>query len=249
MRARFFYDTAPYDRGYATASESLRIMDPALKALIEAAAGKVILDVGCGCGRNLFHAARHGQPVFGLDYSEESLKIVRERVRLEKLILIRASNLCLPFRDGCADLVISDGVVHHTGDTRAAVTECLRVLKAGGEMYLALYSENRRYRLSYHYIGGPLRFMSRFAPGRVLIEHMLVPLNHHIYRFKKRNRKRGLSRSVTRAVFFDYFLSPIVTFQSRVVVQQWIEAAGCEVLGYDSIKHSHHFIVGKPRTD
>ena len=64
-----------------------------------------------------------------------------------------ADNLRLPFPDAIADVVISDGVIHHTEDPRGAFAENLRILKPGGRMYLGVYKASGRYRFLYKYPG------------------------------------------------------------------------------------------------
>ena len=44
-----------------------------------------------------------------------------------------------------ADVIISDGVIHHTEDPHAAFAENLRILKPGGRMYLGVYKPSGRY--------------------------------------------------------------------------------------------------------
>ena len=55
----------------------------------------------------------------------------------EKLELIEGNNLTIPLDSSFADLVVSDGVCHHTGDTVKAFSECVRILKTDGVLYLA----------------------------------------------------------------------------------------------------------------
>src|ERR1044072_234654 len=46
-----------------------------------------------------------------------------------------ASGMALPFRDGCADLVILQGVLEHVEDATGTLAEAFRVLKPGGLFY------------------------------------------------------------------------------------------------------------------
>jgi SAM-dependent methyltransferase len=48
----------------------------------------------------------------------------------------------LPFDTGQFDLVYSNGVIHHTPNTRRTVSEMLRVLKPGGRAIVMVYAEN-----------------------------------------------------------------------------------------------------------
>jgi SAM-dependent methyltransferase len=46
-----------------------------------------------------------------------------------------------PFADGAFDLIIADGVLHHTPDTRAAVEALYRKLAAGGQFFFYVYKK------------------------------------------------------------------------------------------------------------
>jgi len=48
----------------------------------------------------------------------------------------------LPFEDNVFDLVYSNGVIHHTPNTRSVVSEMYRVLKPGGRAIVMVYAEN-----------------------------------------------------------------------------------------------------------
>ena len=68
-----------------------------------------------------------------------------------------ADNLRLPFANGIADALISDGVIHHTDDPRSAFAENLRILKPGGQMYLGVYKSSGRYPVLYKFPGDMIR--------------------------------------------------------------------------------------------
>ena len=67
----------------------------------------------------------------------------------------------IPLKDNFSDLVISDGVIHHTGDTVRSFNECVRILKPGGLLYLAVYKKYRYYPFLYKYIGVFLRLLNK----------------------------------------------------------------------------------------
>ena len=61
-------------------------------------------------------------------------------------ILSHADLHHLPYPDESFDVIVSNGVLHHTPDTQAAVTEVYRVLKPQGQAIIMLYCKN-----SWHY--------------------------------------------------------------------------------------------------
>ena len=79
--------------------------------------------------------------------------------------------------------------------------------------------------------------------GNTLIENIFVRVHFLMYKiFKKQN----LALLETRNIFFDYFLTPIATFQSRKNVAQWIKRSKCILKKYDRTKgNCHVFIIQK----
>ena len=107
-------------------------------------AGEKVLEVGGGMGTDLAQFARHGALVTDLDLSSGHLELAKENFRLRGLsgefVLHDAETL--PFPDDTFDVVYSNGVIHHTPNTRSVVREMRRVLKPGGRAIVMVYSEN-----------------------------------------------------------------------------------------------------------
>jgi ubiquinone/menaquinone biosynthesis C-methylase UbiE len=104
--------------------------------------GRTVLDAGCGGGRytvawRLLGAA----PVVGLDISDIGVADASARVRDAGLDDVRFETgdvLAMPFADDAFDVVFSNGVLHHTTDWRAGISELVRVLRRGGLGWLYL---------------------------------------------------------------------------------------------------------------
>ncbi len=98
--------------------------------------GRKVLDYGCGHGMHAISIAKMGaKEVIGIDLSEESLKIARQRAKHESLgekvnfIKMDAENLEFP--DNFFDIVF-DGGTFSSIDISKAFSEIKRVLKPGG---------------------------------------------------------------------------------------------------------------------
>ncbi|MBT4738657.1 MAG: class I SAM-dependent methyltransferase, partial [Flavobacteriales bacterium] len=165
-----FYDNTPFEYGYSSKEEILDNMNPNLKEIIVENKDKVICDIGCGCGRNLLFASEYASKLIGVDLSEESLGFAKKFVQSENMELKIGNNLEIPLESNFSDLVISDGVCHHTGDTVGAFKECVRVLKPGGNLYLAVYKKYRYYPFLYKYIGSVLRLLNKSKIGNIIME-------------------------------------------------------------------------------
>ena len=99
-----------------------------------------ILDAGCGSGRNLVYLLREGYEVFAADADSGMVEDVR-RVARALGSSLPASNFRvepverMSFDDACADVVISNAVLHFARDDahfESMLRGCWRVLKPGG---------------------------------------------------------------------------------------------------------------------
>jgi ubiquinone/menaquinone biosynthesis C-methylase UbiE len=107
-------------------------------------AGAHLIEVGCGMGTDLLQFARGGAMCTGVDLTPRSVEISRHHFRLYEMpgdfALSDAERL--PFADDSFDVFYSNGVLHHTPDTGAAVREAHRILKPGGVAKVMLYHRN-----------------------------------------------------------------------------------------------------------
>ena len=106
--------------------------------------GKRVLEVGCGISTDGEQFARHGAEYTGIDISEESLKISRQRFETQELdgkffnrsVTDDLSDL------GKFDLVYCYGVIHHYPNIEQAIEQVHNVLNPTGEFRFMVYSKN-----------------------------------------------------------------------------------------------------------
>jgi SAM-dependent methyltransferase len=110
--------------------------------------GMLVLDAGCGHGRNLVHLLRERFQVFGADADAKSITAVRQLAASLRPDL-PAENFriepveAMSFPDAFADLVISSAVLHFARDDRhfnAMLRGTWKVLKPGGLFFCRLAS-------------------------------------------------------------------------------------------------------------
>jgi SAM-dependent methyltransferase len=99
-----------------------------------------ILDAGCGGGGMPLSLAEEAGLVVGIDladrFRDAGVRLGRER-QINQLTFVRADGMFLPFKDQCFDLVLSHAVIEHVTDAHRYLSECRRVLRRGGAMYLS----------------------------------------------------------------------------------------------------------------
>ena len=142
--------------------------------------GMRILDAGCGGGRNLVYFLREGYQVFAADSDAQSVESVRSLAR-KFAPALPASNFRvesvehMSFDDACADVVISNTVLHLARDDAqfgAMLRGSWRVLKPGGLFFCRLAStigmESRFKRIEGR------RFQSPDGAERYLVDEALL---------------------------------------------------------------------------
>lgn len=108
-----------------------------LAALCHIDEGKHILEVGCGTGVTTCHLVKStGCQVTGVDLSGKMIEWARKRARrkgLERKIRFSIADAqYLPFADNVFDAVICESVTAFPENKQRAVSEYVRVTKAGG---------------------------------------------------------------------------------------------------------------------
>lgn len=109
---------------------------------------EVVLDAGCGNGRNLVEIARHCKSVCGIDSAPNMLKFARKRAKREgvKAVFKSADIRNLPFKAATFDVIFCLAVLHHLKKPQheKALQEMRRVLKPGGKLFLSVWSRHRK---------------------------------------------------------------------------------------------------------
>lgn len=90
---------------------------------------KRLLDIGCGTGYLLKAADQRGLGTYGLDISDEGVKIARKISPNSKIILGKGEDLKFP--DNFFDYVTCVGSLEHFCDMEKGINEMLRVAKKG----------------------------------------------------------------------------------------------------------------------
>ncbi len=116
--------------------EAVSLVD-LIERTVKPTAGSEILDVGCGRGRHAIEFAKRGHKVTGLDLSERSLEIAREKAAEENLsITFIAGDMRNPVGrdrfDGVVNLFTAFGYFEQWEDHQKAVDAMASAVKPGG---------------------------------------------------------------------------------------------------------------------
>ncbi len=104
----------------------------------------LLLDAGCGAGNAAALMFEHRWPQMryvGADISD-AVNIAADTIRAQAAdtLFLQADLMHLPFRDGAFDIVLSEGVLHHTPSTHAAILATARLVRPGGLYAIYVYA-------------------------------------------------------------------------------------------------------------
>ena len=104
----------------------------------------MVLEAGCGTGQlSNFLGMNWGRTVIGADLCLNSLRLAktfRDRCSIANAQFVQMNLFRPPFPDDTFDVVISNGVLHHTSDPEGGFRSIARTLKPGGVVIIGLYN-------------------------------------------------------------------------------------------------------------
>lgn len=177
--------------------------------------GALVLEAGCGTGQlSNFLGMSWKRVVFGADVCLNSLRLAeqfRSSYGIENAGFLQMNLFRPVFREEAFDLVISNGVLHHTSDPRGGFRSITRLVKRGGIIIVGLY--NRLGRLPTYL----RRSLFQLSGDR------LTFLDAHM-------RNRSFNEVRKRAWFVDQYKHPRESAHSYSEVIEWFEADQIEFL-------------------
>ena len=186
-------------------------------------AGAVVLECGCGTGQLSNFLSIANRTVFGTDLCMNSLGLgqaFKESNDLRRVHFLQM-NLFRPcFKPRSFDLVISNGVLHHSSDPKLAFGAISKLAKPGGFVLVGLY---HRY-------------------GRLVTDLRRRVFNTTGDRFTGLDpnlREGGMDRAKRRAWFVDQYKHPHESKHTIGEVLSWFDEAGIRFV--NSIPRSRPF--------
>ena len=218
---RFGYEWARYRTILPESQEQLRRWLGSTG--LDSFAGKALMDVGCGMGRNPYWMARAGAAsVTAVDVDDRSLEAARENLAdFANVRVLKVSAYELdPDKLGTFDRVTSIGVVHHLSDPRAAVERMWRCVKPGGDLVLWCYAkEGNRLMLpaiqTCRWLGSRLPLPVTHALAKVITAGMWPAIRLMPFRTSYYAKLKQLSFKNVESIVFDQMLPMIANYWTR----------------------------------
>lgn len=105
--------------------------------------GTKLIDLACGDGFDLAHYQELGAKIYGLDASDEMVKLAKDR--LPEADVRQGLFESIPFEDNYFDAVLSKYAIMTSADMKPIFSEMHRVLKPGGIMMYLVTHPFRQY--------------------------------------------------------------------------------------------------------
>jgi len=174
-----------------------------------------ILEVGCGTGQMTnFLGMGWGRTVVGADLCMNSLKLAkgfRDRFSIDNAHFVQMNLFKPPFKERSFDVVISNGVLHHTSDCAGGFRSIARFVKPNGFIIVGLYN-----------------WLGRLP---TLWRRSLIDVFGQAAGALLDRRLRGKGEAARReAWFMDQYKHPHETRHSIDEVLTWFDAAGCDFI-------------------
>ena len=203
------FDSAEVFRRKATQGIFAKLLDEQIRH------GTTVLEAGCGTGQlTNFLGMTWGRSVYGADACLNSLRLGedfrrRNNIRGTKFLQM---NLFRPvFPQESFDLVICNGVLHHTSDPFLGFQSLAKLVKRGGFILIGLYNKYGRLMTDYR------RGLFRICGDRL---QFLDP----------RIRGRSGSEKRKQAWFLDQYKNPHESKHTYGEVLGWFKATGFEYM-------------------
>ena len=172
-----------------------------------------ILDVGCGTGQlSNFLGMTWGRTVFGTDLCLNSLRLgneFKEQNQIDNAAFVQMNLFRPVFKPGTFDIVIGNGVLHHTNDPFGGFQSIARLVKPGAFVLIGLYNKYGRIPTDFR------RFLFKVSGDR--------------FKFlDSRLRDKSISETRRQTWFMDQYKHPHESKHTIGEVQKWFDQTGFE---------------------
>lgn len=100
---------------------------------------KIVLDAGVGSGLSSCIYGPYARELYGVDISESVFVANKYLSHIKKLFLAQADIFALPYPRESFEVIVSNGVLHHTPDTKKALEALVSKLKVNGVILFYVY--------------------------------------------------------------------------------------------------------------
>ena len=184
--------------------------------------GSNVLEVGCGTGQMSIALNRFARHIYGIDLSKNSLieaKKFIEANEIKSVHLFRMNIFKLFFEENTFDVIISNGVLHHTHNPKLAFSKLVRVLKPGGLIVIGLYHKYER-------------IVQK-------IRQSLIKIFGDNFKFLDKRFRKEMSDEKKNSWFLYQYKNPLETTHTYFEILNWFKDENIEFLNSIPFNFDH----------
>jgi len=183
--------------------------------------GKIVLDTGCGTGQLTEAIAAAGARTIGID-RQPHLPDGNASCQF-----IQGDFDQPPLKPAGFDIVIANGSIHHTPDTRLSFNAISSLVKPGGKLYVFVYRKQRGWkRIQLFFLDFARFFISRMGPGlQRFFVNMLTTFFYGLSRIRK-GENSSRSKPEIRINIYDAFTPRYRFYHDQEEISHWFAENG-----------------------
>jgi ubiquinone/menaquinone biosynthesis C-methylase UbiE len=189
---------------------------------ISSGTASVVLDAGCGVGNFIIPLSYKCKLIYGIDISNESLKICSSRVQkynIKNVILKNSTVLNIPLNDSSVDKILCFSIFQYLDSVQieTAIEEFKRILKEDGLLIINFLNGDSLY----DYSTKVLRFIRKILKGKRNYASSNIPLKQLKDIIEK---EKGTAEIIHSAYFYPrLFPGRIIKFiQNRFYYERFL---------------------------
>jgi len=188
-----------------------------------------VLEAGCGTGQLSLFLSKFKRQIFAIDLSLGSLHLgesFRKKNEIDNVHFMRMNLFNLLFPENYFDVIISNGVLHHTKNPKVAFNELTKCLKKNGYIVIGLYHKY----------------------GRIFtkIRQFLIRYFGDSFKFLDgKNTDINLSDEKKYAWFNDQYKNPKESIHTYSEILHWFNDAGIEFVSSIPFSFSDNLLEKK----
>lgn len=194
--------------------------------------GRSTLDAGCGHGRFTGIMAETGAFAVGLDLGD-GVEVAYQKIKdMPNASIVQGDIMNPPFKKQAFDYIWSNGVIHHTPDTRRAFSRLAELVRPQGYLDIWVYPKKS---LLWEASQKTIRAVTTHMPAGVLTFfcYLAVPLLSVVPTFSKTRFPKNSWRECAQ-VIYDWYSPQFQSHHTNDEVTAWYRQEGfddLEVLG------------------
>jgi SAM-dependent methyltransferase len=211
---------------------------------------KIILDAGCGIGRNSHWPLKYGaKKIAAFDFDRRTVAVARRNLSAFSNVEVKEESIYNINYNDEFDIVFSIGVIHHLERPRDAILKLVQALKKGGLLLIWVYAREGNERLI-KFINPLRKILSQLPPFATNIISYLfaVPLFFYLKLIPRRHpyfkQLAGFKFWHIRSIVLDQLLPKIANYWRKEEALGLLEDKGLKNIQIYPVNNNSWTVIG-----